>query len=48
MPTRNLVLTLHQENLIETLVQSGRYHPKQGWHCLLRRQNDHLRLDRRP
>ena len=25
MPTRNVVLTAHQENLIESLVQSGRY-----------------------
>ena len=25
MPTRNVVLTEHQETLIETLVQSGRY-----------------------
>ena len=25
MPTRNFVLTEHQERLIETLVQSGRY-----------------------
>jgi antitoxin ParD1/3/4 len=26
MPTRNVVLTERQETLIETLVQSGRYH----------------------
>ena len=25
MPTRNVVLTAHQEKLIESLVQSGRY-----------------------
>jgi len=25
MPTRNVVLTKHQEELIETLVESGRY-----------------------
>jgi antitoxin ParD1/3/4 len=25
MPTRNVVLTKHQEKLIETLVESGRY-----------------------
>ena len=25
MPTRNVVLTTHQEELIETLVESGRY-----------------------
>jgi len=45
MPTRNVVLTEHQENFIEALVQSGRYQNasevlREGLRIMERRETD--------
>jgi antitoxin ParD1/3/4 len=45
MPTRNVVLTEHQEKFIETLVQSGRYQNasevmREGLRMIERRETD--------